>query len=346
MIKKILPIALLLLSGFYFQHAVALDFSAEGMKHLSAPTGHVPGKDNGPGKGTHFAGENCAKCHKPGGKSPNHVFTISGTLYEDRAARKPLNGGEVILQDVNGKAISMTTNATGNFWTYEPVGSNPYTVIGKGVGLPLYSYNTQGNFIPADPTAPQTWQYKAWVKYGDHLISMVTIAPVGGATLLSDGTPDKNSRMSCNMHHAPLGSRGGLWVSAKSSIFSYPQSGLSYKKHILPIFRNKCVPCHIPGETWTRIVTKTDMDTPGTKVNYSANLDLTTYNGSSVTVSGDTWTKKGVASVVTTGNPDASLLLTKTKQSGLAHAGGWFWTENNPDCKVIRQWIAEGSQNN
>jgi hypothetical protein len=314
----------------------ASNFSADGRKWQPAPTGHTPGKDNGAGTGAHNTGEDCGICHKPGGKAPNHVFTMSGTLYEDRAARKPLQGGEVILQDINGKVISMTSNKVGNFWTYTPIGSNPYTVVGKSTNLPLYSYDANGNLIPADSTAPQTWQYKSWVKNGDHILPMATIAPVGGATILSDGTPDKTSRMSCSMHHAALGSRGGLWASTKSALPAYPASGLSFKKHILPIFRSKCAPCHIPGETWTRVVTKSDID-GNTKIDYSKSLDLTSYSGSTVTVSGTTWTKKGVS--------DAgirSMILPKTDGT-IVHAGGKFWSPGNPDYEAIKRWIAEGA---
>jgi len=314
------------------------NFSAEGRKFQPVPTGHIPGKDNGPGFGFHSAGEDCGICHKPAGRAPNHLFTMSGTLYEDRAGRKPLEGGEVILQDINGKVISMTSNKVGNFWTYEPIGSNPYTVVGKGAGLPLYSYDGDGNLIPADSNYPQTWQYKTWVKNGDHVLPMVTIAPVGGATILSDGKPDITSRMSCSMHHAPMGSRGGLWAGTKGTLKMYPSSGLSFKKHILPIFKNKCVPCHIPGSTATRVVTKSDIDGSGTMIDYSKGLDLTSYSGSTVT------TTDGVTPSTKKGVSDASIrssILLKTDGT-IEHAGGKFWSAGNPDYEAIKKWIEEG----
>lgn len=320
----------------------ASNFSADSRKFQPVPTGHTPGKDNGTGFGFHNAGEDCGICHKPYGKAPNQVFTMSGTLYEDRAARKPLKGGEVILQDINGKVISMTSNEAGNFWTYEPIGGNPYTVVGKGVGLRLYTTDASG-FHPADPKYPQTWQYKTWVKNGNHVIPMVTIAPVGGATV-TNGIPDMTSRMSCSMHHAPMGSRGGLWASTKSTLKSYPASGLSFKKHILPIFKNKCVPCHIPGDTMTRIVTKSDLDSPSTKVDYSNNLDLTSYNGSTVTTTdGTNGAKRGAKDVI---NKLLSTTLIENNSGTLSHSGGGFWTREDADYKAIEKWIAEGAQNN
>lgn len=333
-------IAMVLAGNAYSEIYDASNFSADGRKWQPAPAGHVPGKDNGAGTGTHNTGEDCGICHKPSGKASNHIFTMSGTLYENRAAKKPLYGGEVILQDINGKVISMTSNKAGNFWTYVSIDSNPQTVIGKSTNLPLYSYDSSGNLIPADATAPQTWQYKAWVKNGDHVLPMVTIAPVGGATVLSDGTPDKTSRMSCSMHHAALGSRGGLWASSKGTLTAYPASGLSFKKHILPIFRSKCAPCHIPGETWTRVVTKSDIDGSNTKIDYSKAIDLTCYSGSSVTVSGNAWTKKGVSDTGIRSN-----LLQKTDGT-MVHSGGKFWSPGDPDYEAIKKWIAEGANNN
>lgn len=305
-------------------------FSAKGRQFQPVPTGHTPGKDNGPGFGFHNAGDDCGICHKPYGKAPNKVFTMSGTFYEDRAARKPLKGGEVILQDINGKIISMTSNESGNFWTYEPIGGNPYTVVGKGAGLRLYTTDVSG-FRPADSKYPQTWQYKTWVKSGDHVLPMVTIAPVGGATV-TNGVPDINSRMSCSMHHAPLGSRGALWAGTKSTLPSYPASGLSFKRHIQPIFKNKCIPCHIPGSTITRIVTKSDIVTTfpnatTTWVDYSNDLDLITYNGAK--------TKKLSDAVI------RGTILPKTDGT-IPHAGGKFWSAGDADYEAINKWIDEG----
>jgi len=166
------------------------NFSSDGCKLQPAPSGHVPGKDNGPGKGTHNAGEECGACHRPNGKA-SVVFTMSGTLYEDRAGRKPLKDGEIILQDINDNVISMTSNEVGNFWTFAPIASNPYAVAShSGITHPLYHTDEMG-FHPADPNDTRSWQYKAWVKSADHVRPMITIAPVGGAT-------DPNSRMSCS----------------------------------------------------------------------------------------------------------------------------------------------------
>ena len=321
------------------------DFSAAGMKLLPAPTGHVPGKDNGPGTGTHNTGEDCGICHRPGGKAPV-VFTISGTLYEDRAGRRPLAGGEIILQDKDGNVISMTSNKVGNFWSYTKIASNPESIASHGgITEPLYSYDGQNNLIPADPDDSRTWQYKAWVKSGTQIRHMVTIAPVGGST-------DPASRMSCNMHHAGMGSRGGLWGTGKPTLPSYPRKGLSFSRHILPITRNKCVPCHIPGATLTRLATRSDFEgSPTTVMDHSGGLDLTSYSGSTVNDGTTDWVKKGVRDVAAghASDPDSSPLLSMTLRrpdGSIVHPGGAFWSVKDADYRALRQWIAEGAQDN
>ena len=294
----------------------AANFTVDGRKWQPAPGGHVAGKDNGPGAAIHHYGEDCGICHTPGGRAGNKVWTMSGTVYDSRAARTPLAGAEVIFQNSDGQTFSMTTNELGNFWTDKP-------------------------FFAADPgnTDSANWNYKAWVKYGDSTRPMVSIAPVGGG------------RMSCSMHHAGMGSRGGLWVLPTSTLKSYPATGLSYKKHIFPILRSKCSPCHIPGDTTARAPAG---EAP---YDYSSGLDLMTYVGSSVVVASytphgsptpvpeKTWAKKGVQGVVDSAAPASSLLLLKTL-NGATHGGGNFWSAADADYLALRQWIAEGAQNN
>jgi hypothetical protein len=312
------------------------NFHSLGRVFQPAPEGHLVGKDNGSGHGMHHQGEDCARCHFQGGRAEAYLWTAAGTLYADRSAGAVLKGGEVILQDRAGNVISLTSNAAGNFWTTAPIASNPYTVVAHGNILePLYTLDAQGNLLqPADPGNPQTWLYKAWVRKGRTALPMVTIAPTGGATGMG-------MRMSCSMHHGFMGSRGGLWVSAAPTLPSYPSKGLSYRKHIYPILRSKCGTCHIPGATKTRLVTKTDIETPSTSMDYSRSLDLVTYEGS--TVSGVV--KNGVVSAVDTDEPAQSLLLRHTLP-GAEHGGGAFWRERDPDYLALRQWIAEGALKN
>ena len=311
------------------------NFNAAGRMFQPAPVGHVVGKDNGPGHGLHHAGEECGKCHSMGGMAEAYLWTTAGTLYADRSGRVPLKGGEVILQDRDGNVISLTSNEVGNFWTNAPIASNPYAVNAHGSTLdPLYTLDPEGNLLtPADPQNPITWQYKAWVKKGSAIRPMLTIAPAAGSSGMI---------MSCNMHHAPMGSRGALWVSPTRTLEAYPETGLSYSKHIYPILRSKCSPCHIPGSTMTRLVTKSDLDTPSTSIDISGGLDLLTFAGS--TVNGVT--KQGIANVVDTANPAQSRLLKKTTIPGPSHGGGKFWRENGQDYQALKQWITEGALQN
>jgi hypothetical protein len=333
-----------------------------------APDGLKPGQDNGVGTGTHHPGEDCGICHRPGGRAAAYDLAMGGTFYRDRAGRSVLEGGEVILEDYAGKVFTITSNSSGNFWLpmnpdgSSPLASHPYTVStyhGHGPFVPLYELYTSGSLkgqlkTPANPNDSSTWKYKAWAKGGKTVTPMMSIAGVGGGPTAP--------RMSCNMHHASLGSRGGLWTGMESTLAAYPAKELSYRKHIFPILRSKCAPCHIPGATHTGLGSKPEYDheldpAKGVPVlEYSDGLDLMTFEGSSVpsplydprtgAVTGtELVTKMGIRSVVDRANPDASPLLVKTV-GGTSHGGGVFWKHQDPDCQAIRQWIAEGALKN
>lgn len=354
--KQILVVAVSCLIGTGVALAAVYDLSnfnpKDRERQTVPPEDYVVGKDNAththPDEhGTHMAGEDCGLCHTPGGKAdPNnegkYVFTMAGTLYEDKAATKPLAGGEVILQDAEGKIISMTSNAAGNFWTYAPIASHPCSATSSEN---LYTVSGDGTCTPTAGAAadPRSWLYKTWVKKGEQVIQAPDIKPVGGSTAGS------SLRMGCGMHHAPSGSRGALWLSEKGTLASYPEEGLSFKKHVQPILMSKCVSCHRPGTTTTRVVMRSDKEdidpnTDGvqtTQIDYSGNHDLSSYD----TLQGG---KHGTEEYALgfSGSPDGSPLLTKTKIGQTNHAGGQFWDEDHPDYKAIRQWIAEGAPNN
>jgi hypothetical protein len=264
---------------------------------------------------------------------------MGGTLYRDRLARRPLRGGEVLLEDYDGNVISMTTNEAGNFWTTAPLASNPWTVSSYHGGppfVPLYTVDADGDLVtPAPPEDARTWKYKTWTKKGNAVRPMVSLAGIGGSVEVQ--------RMSCNMHHGGVGHRSGaLWTGREATLEAYPASQLSYRRHIQPILRAKCAPCHIPGRTMSSVGQKSDIDTPSTSVDYSSSLDLMFHAGS--TVSGVV--KQGVASVVTVSAPSQSRLLRKTVEGGPAHAGGAFWGLRDADYQALRAWIAEGALDN
>lgn len=291
-------------------------FTAEGQLFEPIPAGHAPGKDNGVDSGHsagnqfHYTGEDCGICHTPGGKAGNHVFTMSGTLYKDRLGRVPLAGAEIALKDAAGGVVSMTSNKAGNFFTYTPIASDT-----AGWDATRTAAENQAN--------PGTWRYKAWVRHGEKITPMVTIAPVGGSSV---------PRMGCSMHHGPSGSRGALQVGF-DTLPSYPATGISFKRQVLPILRNKCKACHMPAAANPKTTYPT-----GVTYDYSGGLDLSAYNK-------DANSAKGMLDVVDVIIPDVSPILTKTI-AGAQHGGGAFWRGDEGDYRTIRQWIAEGARNN
>ncbi len=333
-----------------------LYFSSADFLYEPVPDGYDIGKDNDPGRGMHHAGENCGRCHSPGGRAEHYLFTIAGTLYSDRSASSPLPGGEVILQDREGRVISMTSNRAGNFWTTAAVASDPYSVAtthGHEPFIPLYAEDENGQLTqPADPDDPRTWKYKTWVRKGNYSRPMVSIAGIGGGSATT-------TRMGCSMHHGGVAHRaGGLWVGKGQTLASYPKAGLSYRKHIYPILRSNCSPCHIPGRTVSSKNTKSDIAAVSTAVDYSGGLDLMTYEGSAVeaalyhptipmrVIGYETIAKAGVLSVVDTAAAPQSLLLQKTVSGGDPHGGGAFWTKRSEDYSALVRWISEGAQQN
>jgi len=117
----------------------------------------------------------------------------------------------------------------------------------------------------------------------------------------------------------------------------YPKKKLSYNKHIFPILRSKCGPCHKPGRTVA--------DRGGEIFDYGADLDLVTYAGSSVEVDGELYIKRGIGDVINIKKPNKSLMLRKTVKGAL-HGGGSFWKRSDPDYKALRRWIKEGAADN
>ena len=302
-----------------------LAFNPEGMQWAPVPEGHIAGKDNGQddpayegesaGNEFHFTGKDCGICHNPNGKAKDHVFTMSGTLYKDRAGREPLEGAEIILQDVEGKVVSMTTNEAGNFYTYSDIASDPQ------------AWDT-AKTDEENKLNPRTWRYKAWVKNGDLINAMMTIASVGNVP------GSTTERMSCGMHHAPFNSRGALLAGGFPTLPNYPESGISFKKHVMPVLKNRCKSCHTPeaAKPWTEYP-------KGTKYAYGGGLDLSAFEK-------DPNSKMGVMNIVNTANPEASKMLVLPLY-GSEHGGGASWlNSNDEDYKAILQWIKEGAKNN
>ena len=283
------------------------NFTMEERQWQPAPTGHEVGKDNGTGEPGHHPTDDCGICHSPKGVASSRVFTLTATVYDNRGARLPVEGAEVIFQDYGGNVFSMTTNDLGIAWT---------------------DVTMEGDVTQGDPADTSTWRYKTWLLHDGGIRPMMTIPALGNAMI---------PRMSCVMHHASNGSLGGLWASPAPTLSKYPKRKLSYAKHIFPILRSKCGTCHKPGPTIA--------NRGGEIFDYGADLDLVTYAGSSVEINGEPYVKKGILDVINIKKPHKSLLLKKTVKGAL-HGGGSFWKRGDPDYKALRQWIKEGAVNN
>ncbi len=64
-------------------------------------------------------GKECIDCHRPGGKDPDHLFTVGGTVYGSSAAAPDagVGGVEIVITDARGRVVRLTSNDAGNFWT-------------------------------------------------------------------------------------------------------------------------------------------------------------------------------------------------------------------------------------
>ncbi|MDJ0781227.1 MAG: hypothetical protein QNJ22_04610 [Desulfosarcinaceae bacterium] len=286
-------------------------FTPRGQRWEPAPEGHIIGKDNGVLTGDsgaladHFQGEDCAICHTPGGKAGAYVFSISGTVFKDKLGIEPLVGAEVIIRDVEGKVISLTSNEAGNFFTYAPIAHDPAA--------------------GSDPDTPRNWRYKSWVKYGESVRPMVTLAYVGA---MAHYIP----RMSCNMHHGRMGTRGTVSAGTFDTLAAYPDQNISFAAHVMPILKNRCKACHMPAAT-NPFTTYGDE-----RFDYSGGLDLSAYAkapGSS----------RGITDTINLAQPAQSPLLIRSLPGSL-HSGGSFWEIGDPEYETIRLWIAEGASDN
>lgn len=69
-------------------------------------------------------GEDCVSCHRPGGKAPRTIFTISGTVFRS-ADGPPLESGAaqvaLRLTGADGQVLELASNAGGNFTSKKEV---------------------------------------------------------------------------------------------------------------------------------------------------------------------------------------------------------------------------------
>ncbi|MFQ5589331.1 MAG: hypothetical protein ACE5F7_10880, partial [Nitrospiria bacterium] len=268
--------------------------------------------------------KDCLRCHKAGEKAESVPFSMAGTVYKDNLGSEPIAGAEVVILDANGKVISMTTNAAGNFMTQvEIADANP------------------------DPAKVDRY-YKTWVLGPDG-----TVLPM--LTMTSH---------SCNMHHNPFNRRGALWAGSWSAApDAAAATTVSFKKHVLPIFAAKCAPCHVPtdgilkdrlGNVYPAGHSK---EGKPLEYDYTAGFDLLRYEAilddSTGTVVSKTAPVSGRKFFNLTDDPatakderEDSLMLVEMLAPETAHAGGTIAVDkNDPDYKTLLRWIKEGAHN-
>ncbi|MFZ9520905.1 MAG: hypothetical protein ACO3A4_10550 [Silvanigrellaceae bacterium] len=82
------------------------------------------GKDEDEGSEFMSPGENCLSCHGSGGKAAKEAqFTLAGTVFSAATSStdQGLEGVKIDITDSAGKAISLTSNRVGNFFTSQAI---------------------------------------------------------------------------------------------------------------------------------------------------------------------------------------------------------------------------------
>jgi hypothetical protein len=69
-------------------------------------------------------GVDCQSCHSPTGRAHDRFWTVSGTIFgaSGDLSDGGVAGAEILITDVNGKQLTLRSNAVGNFYTSEPLG--------------------------------------------------------------------------------------------------------------------------------------------------------------------------------------------------------------------------------
>lgn len=73
---------------------------------------------------TRNQGEDCGSCHRPGGKAPESMFTVSGTVFRSRDGEPRESGAKevaLVLTDARGRRLELRSNGGGNFYSKQEV---------------------------------------------------------------------------------------------------------------------------------------------------------------------------------------------------------------------------------
>lgn len=85
----------------------------------SAALGEDTGDDGFATGPTMLPGDNCRSCH--GGPSSQYPeapdWTVAGTVFESAESDVGASGVRVLIRDIGGKTLELTTNSAGNFYT-------------------------------------------------------------------------------------------------------------------------------------------------------------------------------------------------------------------------------------
>lgn len=78
-------------------------------------------------------GANCMTCHRAGAAANDFAWTVAGTAFATTEPTAPgLAGARVLLADTKGRALELTTNAAGNFYTEQAMTPPLHVAIEQG----------------------------------------------------------------------------------------------------------------------------------------------------------------------------------------------------------------------
>lgn len=99
------------------------------------------GEEEGPnvssaGKSSHNAGRDCIECHGD--------LKYAGTVYTDATGSATAPGEVIVINQGDGKALEITADGSGNFYTTEGDPSVGYTATVKGNAVGMVAIQTSG----------------------------------------------------------------------------------------------------------------------------------------------------------------------------------------------------------
>ncbi len=86
-----------------------------------------------------YPGMDCKSCHSAGNEASSKPWSAGGTVYD--SAGQTVEGAQILIKDARGKAVTLTSNGGGNFYTGEAL-AEPYQEVallykGKQQNMPM-----------------------------------------------------------------------------------------------------------------------------------------------------------------------------------------------------------------